>query len=125
MESEIIQLIGTLHIEMGKVNRSIGDLVDRLDAERAKRTLKGVRQCMLVINSLYELIDMTPIYRESDLIQRCYQSMHLCQEDLERVFAPFSHGLPVNEDDIRRLALDWMDFHQNHVDLTDYIQFEL
>ena len=122
MEPEVSHLIAALHREMEGVNMSIGDLVDRVDTQGAKQTLEGVRRCMMTINQLYGVVDMAAVNRETDLIDRCHHSMDQCQANLEKVFGPFSIGMPVDQEDLRRFALDWMGFHQTHVELTDYIQ---
>ena len=118
-------MIAALRQELTEVNRSIADLVEQADVLRAKHTLEGIRQCMMVIHQLYGAVDMTLIHRETDLLNRCHQSMEQCQNDLEKVFGPFSAGFPVDQEDLRCFALGWMNFHQNHVDLTDYIQDQL
>jgi hypothetical protein len=125
MGPEIAQLIATLRLAMEDVNRSIGQLVDDVDALTAKDTLEGVRRCLLVINELYHLVDLGPVYRDTKIIDRCHQSMGICQDDLEKVFGPVSQGLSVGEQDLRQFALDWMEFHERHVELTDYIQDKL
>lgn len=125
MHYEISQLLDALRLELESVNRSIGGLVEEVDADGAKQTLEGVRRCMAVIHTIYRLVDMQQVASGTDLLQRCYYSMDNCQKDLEQVFGPFSMGFPVLDTDLKQFALDWMEFHQTHLDLADCIQQEL